>query len=311
MGDASGQADDIIEGLDATMRGAYDVHIERVGNNILPILYVDFTLVGGRYTLVETETKTHVRAPDLKGYAQLKSVAHVPLGIFVQIAEYATYPGNGQWLAPIQAYRDQLQTALGQVERTGLNAFERTPCRDILGASVRFLDGILARKTFTLDDFRDYTHGIASAILFCAQQAAKIQVEAMTRVVLEFKQLLGDRWDDVYVVVSALWTLSKENVHELIIGEQMKPEKRETNLFVSEAVPNLAAARNLLGRVIGDRIAAQYVFSQQGSQAEREDIYSLSTQRDPLSQAAEQALGSPEFARMCPHAAQGKAADDK
>jgi hypothetical protein len=308
MGDAGTQADDLIEALDATMRSAYDTHIARVGRNIYPMIYVDFTLVGGRYTLVEDESRTHVRAPDLQGYAELKSIAHVPLGIFVQIAEYAKYPGNGQWIPAVQSYRNQLQAALEQIDHTQLNGFEKTACRKILTGSIQFIDSIVSRKTFTLDDFRAYTRGIVDSILFCSQRAAVRQVTAMTNVVLEFKQILGARWDDVYVVIAALWTLSQENVHALVIGKQMTEEKKETNLLVSEAVPTLDAAKVLLGRVVGDRIAAQYVFLQGASRAENEDIYSLSTKRDLLSQAAEQALGMTreELSRACPHAPQAQ-----
>ncbi len=302
MGNAASQADDIIEGLDASMRAAYDTHIARVGDNIYPIVYVDFTLVGGRYTLVEDAGKQHVRAPDLQGYAQLKSMAHVPLGIFVQIAEYAAYPANAQWIPPILAYRQELQAALDQVDHTALVGFERAAGKKILAESMQFIDRIVSRRTFTLEEFRAYTRGLTEAILTCARKAARIQVEAMTAVVLEFKQILGARWSEVYVVISALWTLSQDNVHALIIGKQMTPERRETHLIVSEAVPTLAAAKNLLGRIVGDRVVAQYVFSQEGSLAEREDIYSLSTQRDLLSQAAEEALGSADLEGACPHA---------
>lgn len=308
MGGAADQADDIIEGVDATMRAAYDTHITRVGNNIYPIIYVDFTLVGGRYTLVEDESKIHVRAPDLKNYAQLKAIAHIPLAIFVQIAEYVTYPGNGQWIPSVEAYQEQLRTVYNQVAHTEMDEQDKTACGTIVLRSIEFLRDILGRKTFTLEEFRAYTSRITDHILHCAESAAKIQVNEMTKVVLDFKQLLGARWDQVYAVISALWTLSQENVHALIIGSQMKQEQRETNLIVSEAVPTLADAKVLLGRIVGDRIAAQYVFSQKGSRAEREDIYSLSTQRDLLSQPAEKVLASEDFARLCPHLSRAKTA---
>lgn len=311
MGNAADQADDIIEGLDLTMRTAYDAHMVRVGNNIYPILYVDFTLVGGRYTLVENESTTHVRAPDLQGYAQLKSIAHIPLGIFVQIAEYAVYPANAQWIPPIQSYRQELQTAQAQIDRAGLDGAYRTVCKQILSDSIQFIDDILNRRTFTLEEFRLYTHGISASVLQCAQKAAEIQVQAMTTIVLELKQLLGTRWDDVFVVVSALWTLAQDNVHALVIGNQMTADRKETNLIVSEAVPTLAAAKELLGRIVGDRTVAQYVFSQQGSEHEREDIYSLSTQRDLLSEDAKRALGNPDVMRSCPRATHARAPADK
>lgn len=302
MGSIAGQADRFIEALDTTMRGAYDTHIERVGNNIYPILYVDFTLFGGRYTLVEDEAKTHVRAPDLLHYAQLKSCAHVPLGIFVMIAEYAVAPGNGQWRPAVSGYREQLRTALAQLDHVaGMNGFERRACRDILHHSIDFISGILGRNSFTLDEFRAYTTRIDNALLFCASRAGQIQVGAMSAIVTEFRDILDSRWDETYVVISALWTLSQENVHAQIIGHQMTDAHRETHLIVSEAVPTLADAKLLLGRIVGDRIAAQYVFNPQGSTENREDIYSLSTRRDLLSRAAHAALDDRETASLCPH----------
>jgi hypothetical protein len=124
----------------------------------------------------------------------------------------------------------------------------------------------------------------------CAQEAANIQVAKFTDIVNEFKGILGSRWNDVYVVVSALWTLSKDNVHALVIGAQMAEEKRETNLIVSEAVPTLDEAKTLLGRIIGDRIIAQHVFSDHHDPDSLQDIYSLSTERDLLSLSAHRAL---------------------
>jgi hypothetical protein len=319
MGDALDQNDEIIEAVDTTMRAAYDAHIVRVGQNIYPMLYVDFTLYGGRYTLVQDDSRIHVRLPDLRGYAQLKSIAHIPLGIFVQIGEYAAYPGNGQWIAPLQAYRAQLVAAQAQVNKVtpSLNAFERSACQSIFTKSLSFIDGILGAKTFTLEAFRTYTASVTTEIQFCMKQAGVYQVTGMTEVVRELKQILGSKWDDVYVVVAAIWTLTKENIHELIIKHQMREERRETHVIVSEAVPTLDDARTLLGRIVGDRVIGEYVFNPNGTPAEKENIYSISTSRDLLSQVAKEVLGSPpiveevigsaDFARLCPHLAQKQA----
>jgi hypothetical protein len=316
MGDAADQADDIIEAIDTTMRNAYDTHIVRVGQYIFPILYVDFTLHGGSYTLVESDSRIHVRRPDLRGYAQLKSIAHTPLGIFIHIAEHAACPGNGQWIAPLRAYRAQLASALEQVNpaNPSLTAFEQRACASLLAASLTFIDGILAAKTFTLEAFRKYARSMSAELQFCMKQAGSRQVSGMTQVVLELKQILGSRWDDVYVVISALWTLTQENVHELIIKHQMRPERRETHVIVSEAVPTLEHAKALLGRIVGDRVLAEHVFDPDGAPAERESFHSLCTSRDLLSQVAHQALanppvagevpGSSDVARLCPHLAQ-------
>lgn len=311
MGNATQQADAFIENIDTLMRAAYDTHINNVGNNTYPILYVDFTLVGGRYTLVLDQNKSIVRAPDLRTYAQLKSIAHIPLGIFVQISEYAGFPNNGQWIAPLTAYGQSLVQARNQLDNASLNHFEHIACDAILSAAINYINTINAAGTFTMDSFSEFTRQIGVHIQFCMTQAAKQQVTVMGGVADEFKTLLGSRWDDVFVVISAIWTLTEQNVHELIIGSRMSSQLRETNMIVSESVETLNDAKNLLGRVVGDRIAAHYVFSHEGLESDRENIYSLSTKRDLLSQAAEALIGSnPDsvhvmtdeaYQRFCPH----------
>lgn len=319
MGDARAQAVGFIEAVDTTMRNAYDIHIARVGLNIFPILYVDFTLYGGRYTLVESASRTHVRQPDLVGYTELKSIAHTPLGIFLMIGEYWKYPGNGQWKAPLQAYRDQLALSVDHltVADSGLGPNDVAIAQSLINKSLIFIDDTITGGTFTLDKYRDYTNSVSEEVQYCTMEAGGRQVRGMSEVVLEYKQLLGDRWDDVYVAIAAIWTLTRENIHELIIKKHMREDRQETHVVVSEAIPTLADARTLLGRIVGDRVIGEHVFNRDGSLMEREDLYSISSSRDLLSQVAKQALGDPTraaqaseaaFARLCPHLARKTAA---
>jgi hypothetical protein len=319
MGDARAQAAGLIEAVDTTMRNAYDIHIARVGLNIFPILYVDFTLYGGRYTLVENASRMHVRQPNLAGYTELKSIAHTPLGIFLMIGEYWKYPGNGQWKAPLLAYRDQLALSLRHVTTadSALTSNEVAVAQGLIDKSLIFINDTIANGTFTLDGYRTYTMSVAQEVQFCTMHAGARQVAGMSDVVLEYKQMLGDRWDDVYVAIAAIWTLTRENIHELIIKKHMREDRQETHVVVSEAIPTLADARTLLGRIVGDRVIGEHVFNRDGTLMEREDLYSISSSRDLLSQVAKQALGDPAgaaraseaaFARLCPHLARKTAA---
>lgn len=317
QGNPADQADDYIENIDTLMREAYDKHIARVGNNIYPILYVDFTLTGGRYNLVIDKETTISKAPDLKRYAQLKSVAHVPLGIFVRISEYFSYADNDQWVAPLVEYRDALMVAKTQLPQSSLSILERGACDQILTQSIAYINTSVTTNSIDFVGFQTFTKAISSYISICMRSAANVQVAQMSNVVSEFKTQLGSRWDDVFVVISALWTLTKDNIHELIIGHHMAAAKRRTNLIVSEGVETLADAKLLLGRIVGDRIAAHGVFTGDGAQQheENENIFSLSTQRDLLSQGGLAALNHPaseievppelakQFKELCPHAA--------
>jgi hypothetical protein len=109
-------------------------------------------------------------------------------------------------------------------------------------------------------------------------------------------------------VISALWTLTQENIHALIIGQHMTEANRETNLILSEDVKTIDDAKVMLGRIVGDRVAVKYIFAQtsEAGSWQNQDIYSISTPRDLLSKAAEAVLGEPEYQKLCPHLAQTK-----
>ncbi|SCX29257.1 MULTISPECIES: hypothetical protein [Agrobacterium] len=117
-----------------------------------------------------------------------------------------------------------------------------------------------------------------------------------------------DEWKKLYVIIGAVWTLTLENAHELIIKSLMDENVLETHVVVSEAVPDLETAQALMGRIVGDRVMAELVFDWKASPAFAQDIYSLSTRRDLLSQAVEEVLKgrTPEqpsggSAIGCPH----------
>jgi hypothetical protein len=99
-------------------------------------------------------------------------------------------------------------------------------------------------------------------------------------------------WDKLYVVVSVIWPLTQESAHEQLVKSFMKPALRDTNMIVSEAATTLELARTLMGRILGDRILAPLVFDKSQGREFAEDIYSLSTQRDLMSQVIKTALGT-------------------
>jgi hypothetical protein len=70
----------------------------------------------------------------------------------------------------------------------------------------------------------------------------------------------------------------------------MKPKLAETHVVVSEAVPDLETAQALMGRIVGDRVMAELIFDEEANPAFAQDIYSLSTRRDLLSQAVKAAI---------------------
>lgn len=292
-GDAAKQAQQTIRDLDSAMRANYAANVGQIAENIHPILYVESTFDGGRYTLVlEDVTFTKENVGSI--YDTCKAVAHIPLGIFSIASGYGAFSGNGQWTPALQSYRASIRRVAENEASLVIEQPEvRAAVDGIVGASLAYIDSVIAEGEFSLSGFSGYAHSLNDALLVCQNAAARNQVDTMTRVLSDWRAMIGDeQWDRMYVVCNALWTLSKENAHELIIKSLMKPELRDTHVIVTEAAPTLAEAKSLLGRIVGDRIMAELVFATDGAAAFRQNIYSLSTQRDLLSQAVEAVLAN-------------------
>lgn len=87
-----------------------------------PIIVAEFTLGGGRFTLLRQDNGIETRqvvepVPDL--FALAKSVAHAPLGIFGCFGAYATAPKNQSWRAPMNDYLVVLKNALTTINDIG------------------------------------------------------------------------------------------------------------------------------------------------------------------------------------------------
>jgi len=297
------QALQMVRDIDSAMRVNYSANLQRISTNIYPMLYAESTFDGGRYTLVvDADTSyVHENVPPL--YDETKAISHIPLGIFSILSAYAEYPALKQWVPALQAYLDQVRLVLANFDILEMPDFYRDYCRTVLEKSIAYMDGVLRTQGFTLAGFSAYARALAGEIGENQAAAAGAQFNEMNQVLRNWKGMIGeDAWDKMYVVVSAIWTLSQESAHELIIKANMKPELREAHVLVSEAVPTLQDAKVLLARVIGDRIMAELVFNPAGSQEEQDNIASLSTKRDLLSKALEKYTGDVGRA-TCPVAA--------
>ena len=297
-----------IKDLDAAMRSNYATNIVNIGQNIYPLLYVESTFDGGRYTLLTDKDTRFVHQNVGQIYDVMKAISHIPLGIFSIISGYEEYSKEGQWVPALRAYKQYIVN----VQKTKNNIIslgheDKIWTDAMLMSSLDFVEAITKSTNFTFDEFATYARGLGDAIYYCQNRAAKNQVEVMEGVLKGWKEMVGeDKWKKLYVIIGAVWTLTQENAHELIIKSLMDEDVRETHVVVSEAVPDLETAQALMGRIVGDRVMAELVFDWEAIPAFAQDIYSLSTRRDLLSQAVEKVLdgrtaGTAGSSMGCPH----------
>lgn len=303
-GDKKQQVMQFVYDIDAAMRANYAINMQRIGNNVYPFLFAEATFDGGRYTLVVDRNTRYVKENVAPLYDKMKAVAHIPLGIFSIISAYAEYPSLQQWREQLVAYHEQV----GRVERH-INDLDLTPVEsghvhNILSGCLQFMQQTLEQGTFSLERFSQFCHAMGPSIAACQMTAARVQTETMRAQLLAWKEMLGEAtWGRLYAVCAAIYTLSQETAHALIIKSTMSPEQAETQVFTAPGLNTIDDAKELLARVVGDRVMSETVFDARAGEVYAQNIYSLSTKRDLLSKPIEQVLKEMGDGARCPHMA--------
>ena len=106
-----------------------------------PVVIVDF----GRLVLLR-----HAK-PDLEEphnpplYHRYKGIAHIPMAIYVALAPWLDTPTAPDWRASLENVRDKFRPVLGELDSLGFPPEDLPRQREIVTASLTFIDDALAR----------------------------------------------------------------------------------------------------------------------------------------------------------------------
>lgn len=295
-GDATAQANDSLRALNDGMRANYAATLERVSNRIDPVLVVQFDGVGGTFNLRDGGRMTRVQ-PVPVGYDLSKSVAHVPLDLYVIVAPYLEAPAGGAWQGALAASGERIRAALALLEDSELTASARGDARTVLEASLAFVEEALARGDFSEEGYKAYSRAVFEAVGRLRAYATEIQIEAVVGLLERWRDEMGpERWRELSAVVIAPFTLSGENAVAQILRRMMDPERVERRLIVigGDYGRDVDVAVSVFGRLYLDGLAARLIFAQDTALGE-EMTQSLSTARDlmavPAAETLERVLG--------------------
>lgn len=290
-GNESAQANDRIRALNRGMREAYADTLARLSATIDPVLVVQFDGVGGTFNLRDGKRFVRIQ-PVPAGYELAKSVAHVPLELFVMLVPYLDAPTEGDWLHPLAATGERIREALDGLDATSLGASAMEDARTVLTGSLAFVDDLLARRSFTESEFKTYTRSIFEAVGGLRAYATDLQINAMVDLFKTWRTELGEaRWRDLSAVVLAPYTLSRETAITQTLRRMMDSERVDRRLIVvgGDFGNDVETAISVFGRLYLDGLAARLVFAQDTALGE-EMTRSLSTSRDLMAIPAREAL---------------------
>jgi len=223
-----------------------------------PVLIVDF----GRLVLLR-----HAK-PDLEEphnpplYHRYKGIAHIPLAIYVALAPWLDTEGAPEWRASLEMLRDSLRPVLGELDSVGFPPEDLQRQREIVTASLTFIDDALARPTLEPERLLRFTRSMGPLQLRNADAAAALQIDRIHAIVTRWRteELSLDDWHRIHVVVLG-FKMPRDGYAQFQYFERvLGPRESRRRLIYAEGLTTRAAALDLLGTIVTDRGAASYFF---------------------------------------------------
>ncbi|WP_227268197.1 hypothetical protein [Roseobacter weihaiensis] len=294
---------DGIVDIHRTMRREYAANIRKVGRNVYPLIVARDTQpekdrldvgrqgLGGIYTLYLETGETHTIQPTPREYERLKCLSHIPLGLFSILSPYFSEHGARTWAPKLASFGEQIAGAL---EKLPMRSSKTDPVDDIsrriLSMSDEFTQNTLSNGNPTAESLESYARAVRPAIRDAMDIAAKLQIDACMTALLRWKRDLGqEAWRQLHVLVTTIWPVSEHSPRWQMFRTIMHPDTVGTHLIVGEGIRTDEDARDLVGRIVADRLAARLILGTEDERGQRM-TQCISSRTDVVADSAYKAL---------------------
>ncbi|CAF0825224.1 unnamed protein product [Adineta ricciae] len=276
-----------------TMREHYSQMIRQVGRNIFPCIIASendmhHRGVGSMFTLyLEDGSTRRTKVPPAK-YEIYKNLSHMPLCVYSIISPYFAQPTVSGWEDKLMVVNNKITVALSTLQT---QSSEHEHYRTMLIYTQEYLQRCLNDKSVHVHDFQKYCQSILPHVIVSMARAAEIQVVSAKPQLEAWKSELEamGKWTDTYVIIPTVWPVGHDNPRQKLFQQLMAKEHFQTHVIMSEMPRDIDESFDLLGRVVGDRVAARLIFGCETAGA-RSMVCALSTERDLISDACQDAI---------------------
>src|ERR1017187_8520844 len=182
--------------LNNAFRAAYADAKSRVLASSGPTLIVN----GDRFALLRDgqRVEANVGAPV---YEPVKTIAHIPLAIYVTLT-----PGEGavgdDRLTTLAGLRQFIPPAERSLDTLKLSAATLARQKQIVTASLAFLDDVAGRRKFVRSLLLAFTRGMAPLVMENVTEATRAQLDAIHAQVSAWRRDLSPReWNQLHVLI--------------------------------------------------------------------------------------------------------------
>ncbi len=206
------------------------------------------------------QTRTEKFTPPI--YHEYKSIAHIPLALYMKLAPLPGRPFDKATLEWLTAYLKQVQAAARSLDgRPGWTPEQLALHKKIAADSEKFIEKIGGAEQVGDDELTAYTRAMRPLVLASADAAAKAQLDGLHALVTKWRAELGPRWTHVDVVVLGPKQPRPGNVQYEYFRRAMGPGAEGRRLWYAEGVFDKDGGLNLLGTILIDRGASIAFFN--------------------------------------------------
>ena len=253
--------------LNLGMFSLYDNAADIYRRNILakhPVILGLFSGAGGQLILYRPG-QPPLNAPSVpKVYQILKSTGHSVMALSQVVIPSVNNPADKRWIAPMQAYRTQMKTALDNLDAsTDIQADWKSTVKEILATNVAYMDDCLAKGVVTLEPLVAFAKKQAPNIKLIVNWAASTQVKHWMTVMDEWKAMLGADFDKTYAAANTIYVARQNNVLYSVMAQYFGPEAVNDRLMLIETISFTTTPEDLLTsmtRIISDRSVGELFF---------------------------------------------------
>jgi hypothetical protein len=252
-----GKAPDGLNTLNNVARGAYRRARAEALARTGPVILVEGDDLVLKYGIQRTEVRFTPAA-----YHTLKSVSHVPLGIYALLA----FAGDGELDAPrlydLKEFSAAVAAAPKALEGTALTPAQRERQVQLLREYQEFLDAVVKARRCDRKRLTAFLKAVYPLVEANADEAAALQIDALHRQVGALRAKLTEKeWDRVVVVVMGTQLPRKDNLAVQYFARLLGEPGEGKRVVYAEALFDEAKALDLLGTRILDTHVGEAFFS--------------------------------------------------
>lgn len=194
-------------------------------------------------------------------YRSLKALAHVPMGLYALAAPHADKSDFAAWRADLATYRARVAELTPLISDLGLHWEDGKRQREMLAASLAFMDRTAAQGRVTTDELRAYANEVGPALLGNAYDASEAELARLDSLVTRWRgELTADEWARLYVVVLGLARPRERHPPYDYFARLLGPDAEGQRLIHADNVTDIAGALDLLATTVTDRRLAAFFF---------------------------------------------------